>query len=178
MVQNKRAEQDKRAQKREAMLSLMLKRRIGIQHTTRFWKLVHYESLNTKYRNAFSAMIHPKCPIPQDIMDLTGITQQMADKGHRTKKSTGGIFGTFLGQSVVIGHNLSFDLAFLKKQVWIPISIPVNSCFDTLSLARRKVQGIADYRLETLAGYFEIKPNVSIGRWKIATPPFKSTKTK
>lgn len=49
MVQNKRAEQDKR----EAMLSLMLKRRDWIQHTTRFWKLVHYESLNIKYRNAF-----------------------------------------------------------------------------------------------------------------------------
>ena len=68
-------------------------------------------------------------------------------------------FWDFLGQSVVIGHNLSFDLAFLKKaSVDTGISIPVNSCFDTLTLARRRVQDIADYRLETLAGYFEIKP--------------------
>lgn len=157
MVQNKRAEQDERAQKRGYVVIDVETTGLDPAHNE-ILEIGALRIIEHKISERFSAMIHPKCPIPQDIMDLTGITQQMADKGIELKKALEE-FWDFLGQSVVIGHNLSFDLAFLKKaSVDTGISIPVNSCFDTLTLARRRVQDIADYRLETLAGYFEIKP--------------------
>jgi len=106
----------------------------------------------------FSAMIRTKQPVPKEITALTGITQQMSEEGSECAKALEA-FWNFLGSSAVIGHNLSFDLAFLKKasaEAGIPVGR--NSCIDTLSLARRKIRDITDYRLETLADYFGIKP--------------------
>ena len=106
----------------------------------------------------FSVMIRTKQPVPKEIVALTGITQQMSEEGSECTKALEA-FWSFLGSSAVIGHNLSFDLAFLKKAS-VEAGIPVgrNSCIDTLSLARRKIRDITDYRLETLADYFGIKP--------------------
>ena len=106
----------------------------------------------------FSAMIRTKQPVPKEITALTGITQQMSKEGSECTKALEA-FWSFLGSSAVIGHNLSFDLAFLKKasaEAGIPAGR--NPCIDTLSLARRKIRDITDYRLETLADYFGIKP--------------------
>lgn len=106
----------------------------------------------------FSAMIRTKQPIPKEITALTGITQQMSEEGSECAEALVA-FWNFLGSSAVIGHNLSFDLAFLKKasaEAGIPAGR--NSCIDTLSLARRKIRDISDYRLETLAAFFGIKP--------------------
>lgn len=106
----------------------------------------------------FSALIRTKLPVPREITLLTGITQQMSEEGSECAKALEA-FWSFLGSSAVIGHNLSFDLAFLKKasaETGTPVGR--NSCIDTLSLARRKIRDITDYRLETLADYFDIKP--------------------
>lgn len=106
----------------------------------------------------FSTMIRTKQPVPKEITALTGITQQMSEEGSDCTKALEA-FWSFLGSSTVIGHNLSFDLAFLKKasaEAGLPVGR--NSCIDTRSLARRKIRDITDYRLETLADYFGIKP--------------------
>lgn len=114
--------------------------------------------IDHKISDSFCTLVQPKGIVPENITALTGITQQMAVGGIAPAEALETFWG-FLGQSTVVGHNLSFDLAFLKKaSAEAGIVVSNNSCLDTLTLARRKVQGIADRRLETLADYFEIRP--------------------
>ena len=106
----------------------------------------------------FSALICTKQPVPDEITALTGITQHMAEEGSTCAEALEK-FWNFVGQSAVVGHNLSFDLAFLKKaSAEMGIAVSRNSCIDMLTLARRKIRDISDHRLETLADYFGVKP--------------------
>lgn len=157
MIQNEDASRDKRAKKAGYVV-------IDVETTgldperSEILEIGALRIIDHKVSESFSALIHPKRSVPKDITAITGITQQMADEGIELEKALED-FWIFLGRSAVIGHNLSFDLAFLKKaSAEAGISVPMNSCFDTLTFARRRLQGISDYRLETLADYFEIKP--------------------
>lgn len=157
MIQNKSAGQDKRAKKAGYVV-------IDIETTGldperhEILEIGALRIVDHKISERFSALIHPKQPLSKEITALTGITQQMAQEGMELTKALKA-FWSFLGKSVVIGHNLSFDLAFLKKASGeAGITVPVNSCMDTLTFARRRIKDIPDHRLETLAGYFEIKP--------------------
>ena len=62
-------------------------------------------------------------------------------------------FMEFLSQSVVIGHNVNYDISILKenmKAVGIGEDVLSNPVFDTLSLSRRLFEGLNSYRLESL----------------------------
>ena len=67
--------------------------------------------------NTFNALIKPKEPVPERITKLTGITNEMLqDQG--TAEEVFKVFDEFLQQvkpSVVVGHNIKFDLEFLHR---------------------------------------------------------------
>ncbi|MBU5434219.1 type I-E CRISPR-associated endoribonuclease Cas2e [Pseudoflavonifractor sp. MSJ-37] len=114
--------------------------------------------ISHKIAESFSALARPVRPIPDEITALTGIGQEMVFKEGRELSEGLERFWKFIGESTVVGHNLSFDLAFLRKaSVQTGISMPRVSYCDTLRLARREVRDIPDYRLETLAAYFGIE---------------------
>ena len=51
-----------------------------------------------------------------------------------------------------MGHNIVFDLNFIQSACRkYSIPAPKNKCADTAILARRKLKGIHDYKLETVA---------------------------
>ncbi len=64
----------------------------------------------------------------------------------------------FIGDAVIVGHNVGFDLAFL--QAGLATHRPArltNRIIDTRALARRLVRGdVADCRLATLAEHFGV----------------------
>lgn len=108
--------------------------------------------------DTFSALVWPEQPIPSEITALTGITQDAVSVQGAALQPLLEQFWTFVGQSLVIGHNLDFDLAFLKKaSVRFGLSLPNVPIRDTRKLARRKLRDLADYRLSTLAAYFGVE---------------------
>lgn len=56
-------------------------------------------------------------------------------------------FLSFLGDDVLIGYNIGFDIKFIQTRMQIDIKNPV---FDVYSLAREMLPGYVDYRLDTL----------------------------
>ena len=107
---------------------------------------------------SFSALIRLKGKLPEKISELTGITEEMISEEGTDLKSAVMQLWDFIGQSPVVGHNLRFDRAFLTKaSEEAKIQIPRLSFWDTLTLARRNECEVSDYRLETLAAYFEIE---------------------
>ena len=108
--------------------------------------------------DTFSALVRPEQPIPAEITTLTGITQNAVSAQGTALQPLLEQFWAFVGQSPVMGHNLDFDLAFLKKaSARFGLSLPNVRIRDTLKLARRKVPDLPDHRLATLAAYFGIE---------------------
>ena len=104
----------------------------------------------------FSSLVKPKELIKWGITNLTGITNSMV-KNEREIEIVLKEFCDFVGNDVVVGHNISFDLRFIKaackkcfeKQF-------VNDYFDTLKYARKVLPMMGSYKLANLANHFSI----------------------
>lgn len=113
---------------------------------------------NHEVAEKFVELIRPKGEISKEISALNGITQEMALKEGKERAEVLKRFWEFVGESPMVGHNLSFDRAFLEKgSAEVEISVPRVVCRDTLLLARRRIRDVPDYRLNTLANYFGIQ---------------------
>ena len=108
----------------------------------------------------FSTLLRPKGSIPAEITALTGITDEMtASEGVEPSEALER-FWKFVGQSPMVGHNIGFDCAFLKKACErTQIVMPRTQCTDTLRLARRTLRDVPDYKLPTIAARFGLTPN-------------------
>mgnify|MGYP004485454085 CR=1 FL=1 len=113
---------------------------------------------NHEVAEKFVELIRPKGEISKEISALNGITQEMALKEGKERAEVLKRFWEFVGESPMVGHNLSFDRAFLEKgSAKVGIAVPRVACRDTLLLARRRIRDVPDYRLNTLANYFGIQ---------------------
>jgi DNA polymerase III epsilon subunit family exonuclease len=106
----------------------------------------------------FSELINPECEIPYEVTRIHGITDEMV-KDAPTNKEVIPKFLEFIGTKpcVLVAHNAPFDVGFLKVAVArLGIDVPALTVLDTLSLSRALVEGVADYKLKTLAQHYEI----------------------
>jgi DNA polymerase-3 subunit epsilon len=105
----------------------------------------------------FQTLVNPGGPIPPSITVLTGITQAMVVPA----PSIAGVldpFTGFVGEAVIVGHNVRFDLRFLGAAM-DRHGYPrfANTVVDTCALARRLVRDeVPNCRLATLADLFRV----------------------
>jgi DNA polymerase-3 subunit epsilon len=105
----------------------------------------------------FQTLVSPGCSIPRAITVLTGITDTMVDPA----PSIDGVLPTlleFIGDAVIVGHNVRFDVSFLDAAL-VRSERPrlASSIIDTCALARRLVrEEVPDCRLGTLADRFRL----------------------
>lgn len=104
----------------------------------------------------FSALINPKVPLSEKIVQLTGITNEMAQAGEDADTVLKEFFA-FLGEDVLVGQNIIFDYSFLKQ--W---AVNHKICFekravDTLKIARKFLPEQQKKDLESLCLYFNIE---------------------
>jgi DNA polymerase III subunit epsilon len=103
----------------------------------------------------FATLVDPGMPIPPLITVLTGITGAMV-VGAPSVREVLPAFLEFLGDAVVVGHNVRYDLSFLgaaaERYGYGRLS---SRSVDTLRLARRLIGSDArNLRLATLAAHF------------------------
>jgi DNA polymerase-3 subunit epsilon len=113
-----------------------------------------------KYRGGvesgvFQTLVDPGLPIPPFITVLTGITEAMMVSAPTIETALPS-FLEFIGESVIVGHNVRFDLSFLSASIerlgYRPLD---NPTVDTASLARRLIRNeVRNLRLHTLASHF------------------------
>lgn len=103
----------------------------------------------------FQTLINPGVPIPPFITILTGITHAMVVEAPRIEEALPS-FLEFLGDAVIVGHNVRFDLSFLNAAALdLGYGRLPNRSVDTLGLARRLVRReVRNFKLETLAAHF------------------------
>jgi DNA polymerase-3 subunit epsilon len=105
----------------------------------------------------FRTFVNPGCAIPRQITLLTGITQAMVAPAP-PPDAVLPTFGEFLGDAVVVGHNVRYDLGYLNAAAERDGRPRFdNRSVDTLALARRLVRDeVPNCRLATLAERFRL----------------------
>jgi len=110
----------------------------------------------------FQTLVDPGAPIPPSITILTGITESMVYDAPEIS-SVLPTFLEFIGDAVIVGHNVRFDMSFLNAAAlrYGYGRLP-NKTVDTAALARRLVRPeVRNLKLQTLAAHFRspTKPN-------------------
>ncbi len=94
----------------------------------------------------WSTLINPGRPIPVFITQLTGITGEMVQKAPSLRSVIADL-ERFIGNAPILGHNIYFDLSFMRKQK-ILLS---NEAIDTYELAAILLPTATRYNLGMLA---------------------------
>ena len=105
----------------------------------------------------FQTLIDPGCGIPPRITVLTGITEMMVHDAPPIEAVLPALL-EFVGDSVIVGHNVRFDLSFLRAALERSERPPLaNRLIDTCALARRLVRDeVPDCKLGTLARHLRL----------------------
>ena len=115
---------------------------------------------NGEVIDKFSCFVNPEKPIPARVVEVTNITDDMV-KGAETIDKVFPKMLEFLGDSVIVAHNASFDVGFLKhnaKELGYDFDY---TYVDTLSLSRKIFPELKKHKLGKIAEYLKIKVEVA-----------------
>ena len=104
-------------------------------NTDKIIELYMLKVYNNEVVDEYYSKFNPEMEIPLFISNLTGIYQWNVNSSPTIEQEIKNI-KTFLGDSVVIGHNLKFDLSFLNYDlINNGFENIVNENIDTLKLS-------------------------------------------
>ena len=108
----------------------------------------------------FSTFVNPQVPLPDYIINLTGITDEMLVDAPLISE----VFPDFIKfidrheDIHLVAHNAPFDIGFLKAAATsLALEWPKYEVIDTVKLARRVIDRseILNYKLGTLSQFFD-----------------------
>ena len=112
--------------------------------------------INGQVAERFQSFVNPGRPLSSRIVALTGITDEMLKDAPKPAEILPK-FQEFCGQLPILGHNLQFDYAFLKKAM-VNEKLDFNKeGLDTLRIARKYLPELQSRSLVFLCEHFEIK---------------------
>ncbi|AFA48562.1 3'-5' exonuclease [Acetobacterium woodii] len=105
---------------------------------------------NNKISSIFQSLAQPRNPISNYISNLTGISNDMLAKTNPITMVLDS-FLSFVGDHVLIGHNINTDVNFLYDQCEIHLhQYFKNDYIDIKALFREQQQAAENYRITTL----------------------------
>ena len=105
---------------------------------------------NGEVIDEFSCFVNPEKPIPQRVVEVTNITDDMVKDAETIDKVFPKIL-EFLGDSVVVAHNAKFDVGFLKQNAKVLGYDFDYTVLDTLALAKDVFPEMKKYKLGKIA---------------------------
>ena len=112
--------------------------------------------INNEFIDEYHSKFKINKNIPLFISKLTGIYDWHLKNSPELKNELNNI-KTFLENSIVVGHNLSFDLSFLKNAFEKnKIEIALNEKIDTLKMSRALLRNkVRNHKLSTISQFFK-----------------------
>lgn len=104
---------------------------------------------------SFDTLLNPCCPIPPHVTQINGITNQMVAFAPCADQIRDG-FLSFLGDDLIVGYNVTFDLRFLNQT--FPGFFSGRCYVDALSLVRKSLL-LPSYKLEHVASEVGFSPD-------------------
>ena len=113
-------------------------------------------------QGTFQTLVDPGLAIPPLITILTGITHAMVVGAPTVAEMLPALL-EFIGDAVVVGHNVRYDLSFINASLEHHGYPKLQGrSVDTAALARRLIKGeVRNFKLATLAAHFRspVTPN-------------------
>lgn len=108
-----------------------------------------------KILDQFETLVNPEANVPRFLTGLTGITNDMLSTAPKFPEIVSNWLN-FIGDSVLVAHNASFDLLLLNREIArvFPGHRLRNRDLCTVDLARRLVPQLESKKLDSLAAYF------------------------
>lgn len=104
--------------------------------------------------DSFSSLIRPGQPIPPAATAVHGIDDAMVADARSLKEVLPQLL-EFLSDSVLLAHNVNFDLSFLKAACTrYALPMPKGIGIDSCSFAREVLKGEKGYSLQKLAAAY------------------------
>ncbi len=105
---------------------------------------------NGEIVDSYSTFVNPGVPIPFDIVNLTGITDEMVMEARKIDVILPE-FLSFVGDAVLVAHNAGFDVGFMEQNCK-SLGLPSQFTYlDTVALARVLLPTLAKYKLNIVA---------------------------
>lgn len=109
-----------------------------------------------KVVDTFSSFVNPEIPIPDFIVKLTGITDDMVADAP-TIETLLPEFLEFSNGAVLVAHNASFDTGFIRHYARVIGENLDNPVIDTLELSRQMFPGLKKYKLNIVAKHLGVE---------------------
>ena len=111
---------------------------------------------NNKIVSKFNSLVKPRNEIDEYITELTGITNEMV-KDAPTIEEILPEFMNYVGNDILIGHNVNFDINFIYDNLYRnKFDVLTNDFIDTMRISRKLLPELPHHRLIDLANYFEV----------------------
>lgn len=110
---------------------------------------------NGKIVDVYNQLVNPHKNIPDKIVELTGITNEMVAE----QPSIGEVlpdFFDFAKNTTFVAHNATFDVGFIREKAAREHIEHNISYVDTLALGRALCPQLKNHKLDTLAKHFSI----------------------
>lgn len=119
------------------------------------------KSVNEKVVGTFQSFVKISGEIPPDATTVNGITNEMIS-GSPPITEVLKNFLHFLGDSVLVAHNIGFDYRFLNSEL---LRNNMNSLegkllVDTLEVAKKALPSLSRYSLEVITSYLGINVDI------------------
>ena len=117
-----------------------------------------------KVLERFNTFVNPEVPIPSEIVELTGITDEMVADAPKVKDALERFFA-FIGNDrvgegqcypLLIAHNANFDVGFIRffaEESGLPFH---NPYMDTVALSKYLNPELKSHKLDVLAKHYQL----------------------
>lgn len=103
---------------------------------------------------SFECLVNPKMALPEEIVKLTNITDEMLENCYGIEDVLGDFY-KFTRNSILVAHNAPFDVGFITvagEAVGYDFD---NTYMDTLAMSRRSLK-LKNHKLATVCAHFKI----------------------
>ncbi len=111
---------------------------------------------NNTVVDKFSSLVKPQGHINSFIRGLTGISDDLVKDAKDITRVLPS-FIDFIDKDTVLGHNVKFDLRFIKYNLQKHFQRDFNNyAVDTMKISRKYCTALTSHRLQSLAEHFNI----------------------
>ncbi len=116
--------------------------------------------LDDDQSESFQSLVNPERPMPEDVIPIHGITDDMVARAEPIKPVLEHFFDFCGTSSVLIAHNAAFDISFVYFDMdRSSLKVDTGPILDTVDIYRRFFPGLPGYSLELLSKHFGITEN-------------------
>jgi len=106
----------------------------------------------------FQALVEQEATISIKIAQMTGITNDMIKRSGLDEAYVLNRVMEIISNNSVVGYNITFDLKFIQAACnRLGIANTIKHSLDILTIARKKIDSITNYRMYTVADYFSLE---------------------